>query len=262
VLRKREDGYHDINTVFYRLHCPSDTITVSPSDRYELKVVNADLPADSSNLITKAFEKCAAVSQTSLPNIRVELQKCVPYGAGLGGGSANAAKAIEIFSETVSRLSNEQKCLIASELGADVAFFLQSASAAIASGKGDILTPVSLVLPYYFLIVKPKGISISTAEAYRRISIPKREPTDLARIIESPLPLWKNSIVNDFEAVAFAMYPELSDLKQRLYESGAGFALMSGSGSAFFGVYLEEGIAEKALRKFEADPKVEVFLST
>ena len=262
ILRKREDGYHDINTVFYRLNSPYDTILVSESEEYELTISDRSIASDSSNLITKAFSAVAELKGISLPKLKIELEKVVPHGAGLGGGSANAAVAIKIFSDMVSELTESQKFRVASFLGADVAFFLKPSRLALASGKGEILTPSTVSLPYTFLVVKYKEISIPTAEAYRNLSLKNRDtPTDLLSALTSPIGQWKDKIVNDFEPYAFRQYPELSALKQQLYTSGAEFALMSGSGSALFGVYSNNKTAEEAFESLKADRRLQVFIT-
>ncbi|HYM20517.1 MAG TPA: 4-(cytidine 5'-diphospho)-2-C-methyl-D-erythritol kinase [Candidatus Kapabacteria bacterium] len=262
ILRKRPDGYHDINTLFYRLDGISDSLIVSGSAKYELEVRGLNVPADSNNLVTKAIEACARFAHIDVPKLRIVLEKKIPAGAGLGGGSANAAKAIEIFSASANPLSEEEKFCIARSLGADVPFFLMAGKSAVASGIGDILTPVSIILPYTFLIVKPRTISISTTEAYSKLEIPIRdEPTDFALAAERPLPQWRNHIVNDFESVAFKMAPSLRVLKGSLYDHGANFALMSGSGSAFLAVFAKREVADQASDYFTADTTLEVFLS-
>lgn len=262
VLRKRDDGYHDINTLFFQLNKPYDVLTVTASDSYELVVCDPTIPSDSSNLISKAIQRCSEVTGTSLPKVRIGLQKNVPHGAGLGGGSANAATAIEIFSELVVELSPQVQLEIARSLGADVPFFLQAFyNAAVASGKGDILEPVAIELNYPIVVVKPRDISIPTAEAYKALQLTGREPTDFLAAIDQPLSCWRSIITNDFEKVAFEKFPALKYLKHQLYNTGAGFALMSGSGSSLFGVYPDSKTAEKAIEEFQKDQSLQAFLA-
>ncbi|HET9136708.1 MAG TPA: 4-(cytidine 5'-diphospho)-2-C-methyl-D-erythritol kinase [Candidatus Kapabacteria bacterium] len=261
VLRKREDGYHDINTLFFQLDNPYDVFTVTESDAYELVISGSSIASDSSNLVTKAFQRCSDAAGVPLPNLKIELQKQVPHGAGLGGGSADAAKAIEIFSELVGDLEPIEQMKIASSLGADVPFFLLNHNAAVAFGIGDVLDPVFLDIRYPIVIVKPSNIIIPTSAAYSAIRLEDKAPTDFLAVIDQPLTSWSKTITNDFEAVAFDMHPKLEALKHGLYDSGAGFALMSGSGSAFFGVYENSETAEKAIENFQKDEDLQVFLA-
>jgi 4-diphosphocytidyl-2-C-methyl-D-erythritol kinase len=261
VLGKRADGYHDLNTLFFRLDNPFDVFTVTRSDAYELVISGSSIASDSSNLVTKAFQRCSDFAGIGLPKVKIELQKRVPHGAGLGGGSADAAKAIEIFSELVVELAPEVKMQIASSLGADVPFFLLSGNAAVASGKGDVLEPAAIDSKYPIVIVKPTDISIPTADAYKALQLTDRTPTNFIEAISAPLSTWRDTITNDFEAAAFEWHPMLKQLKQQLYESRAEFALMSGSGSSLFGVYTDSEIVEKAVKEFQKDKLLEVFLA-
>jgi 4-diphosphocytidyl-2-C-methyl-D-erythritol kinase len=261
VLGKRADGYHDLNTLFFRLDNPFDVFTVTRSDAYELVISGSSIASDSSNLVTKAFQRCSDFAGIGLPKVKIELQKRVPHGAGLGGGSADAAKAIEIFSELVVELAPEVKMQIASSLGADVPFFLLSGNAAVASGKGDVLEPAAIDSKYPIVIVKPTDISIPTADAYKALQLTDRTPTNFIEAISAPLSTWRDTITNDFEAAAFEWHPMLKQLKQQLYDNRAEFALMSGSGSSLFGVYTDSEIAEKAVEEFQKDKLLEVFLA-
>jgi 4-diphosphocytidyl-2-C-methyl-D-erythritol kinase len=261
VLGKRADGYHDLNTLFFRLDNPFDVFTVTRSDAYELVISGSSIASDSSNLVTKAFQRCSDFAGIGLPKVKIELQKRVPHGAGLGGGSADAAKAIEIFSELVVELAPEVKMQIASSLGADVSFFLLSWNAAVASGKGDVLEPAAIDSKYPIVIVKPTDISIPTADAYKALQLTDRTPTNFIEAISAPLSTWRDTITNDFEAAAFEWHPMLKQLKQQLYDNRAEFALMSGSGSSLFGVYTDSEIAEKAVKEFQKDKLLEVFLA-
>jgi 4-diphosphocytidyl-2-C-methyl-D-erythritol kinase len=261
VLGKRADGYHDLNTLFFRLDNPFDVFTVTRSDAYELVISGSSIASDSSNLVTKAFQRCSDFAGIGLPKVKIELQKRVPHGAGLGGGSADAAKAIEIFSELVVELAPEVKMQIASSLGADVPFFLLSGNAAVASGKGDVLEPAAIDSKYPIVIVKPTDISIPTADAYKALQLTDRTPTNFIEAISAPLSTWRDTITNDFEAAAFEWHPMLKQLKQQLYDNRAEFALMSGSGSSLFGVYTDSEIVEKAVKEFQKDKLLEVFLA-
>ncbi len=261
VLSKREDGYHNINTIFYRLDSPSDILKVSSSDGFHLSVNDTSIPTNSSNLITRVIERCSQLKDIPLPGIEITLEKNVPIGAGLGGGSADAAMAIEIFADLVSPLTSKEKFEIARSIGADVPFFLMNSYTAVASGIGDILTPIDFRSSLPIVVVKPKDIVISTFEAYKRLALQTRIATDLALAIRLPIEQWQYTIFNDFESIAFEMQPSLHQIKHDLYASGASFALMSGSGSAFFGIYSSQEKARKAFEQFGKDSALHSFIN-
>ncbi len=262
VLSKREDGFHNINTVFYRLDSPSDILRVSRSDSFQLSVNDSAIATDSSNLITRAIQRCSQLKNIPLPGLEITLEKNVPFGAGLGGGSADAAIAIEIFSDWVSPLTSKEKFEIARSIGADVPFFLMHSYAAVASGIGDVLTPIDFRLDFSIVVVKPKDIVIPTVEAYNRLALqPTRIPTDLASAIRLPIEEWRGTIFNDFESVAFEMQPTLQKIKEDIYTSRASFALMSGSGSAFFGIYSSQEKARKAFEQFRQNNSLHSFFN-
>jgi 4-diphosphocytidyl-2-C-methyl-D-erythritol kinase len=264
VLSKRDDGYHNINTVFYKLSEPQDELLIEEASEFLFTCDNSEIPT-SDNVIIKALKLCSESSGLSLPKLHIHLSKKIPRAAGLGGGSANAATAIKIYSELCKRISEEKMFAIGRKLGADVPFFLFHSDAAVASEIGDKLRPITFELPWPILIIKLRDTYISTAKAYEMLWLKKRdEPSDFNKIfsLHKEPRLWREVITNDFEEPAFALYPILFSLKRSLYESGAEFALMSGSGSAFYGIYTDQqkaGLArEKLLMEYrEAD----VFLS-
>ena len=265
ILSKRDDGYHNINTVFYKLHEPHDELVVEEAESFRFTTIGHNIPNDDNNIVVKAINLCAETAKVALPKLHIHLRKQIPSGAGLGGGSANAATAINIFSELHQRLSQEEKKQIAKKLGADVPFFLEKSEALSAVGIGEILSPVQLHISHPILIVKLKDAFISTVKAYSMLRIKNREKqTDYGEVFRNmPEPSgWRDHIVNDFEEVAFAMHPVLFSLKQGLYKSGAEFALMSGSGSALFAIYADKVTAQSAHEKLLRDyPDSTVFLS-
>ncbi len=262
VLSKRKDGYHNINTLFYRLDSPSDILRVSVSNTFQLSVNDLSVANDSSNLIVKAIERCSQLKAIALPGIEISLEKYVPIGAGLGGGSADAATAIEIFSDWVSPLTPKEKFEIARSIGADVPFFLMHSYAALASGIGDVLIPIDFKLNYPMVLLKPKTLSIPTDKAYQMIELSnEKKATDLYMATQLPIEEWDGLIRNDFEEVAFTIEPSLAHIKERLISSGATFSLMSGSGSAFFGIYQTLEQATKAYEMFRAETTLEVFIN-
>ncbi|MDP4219370.1 MAG: 4-(cytidine 5'-diphospho)-2-C-methyl-D-erythritol kinase [Bacteroidota bacterium] len=265
VLSKRDDGYHNINTVFYKLNEPHDEITVQESEFFRFTSLGHDVPSDENNIVVKAIALCSEFAGVELPQLHLYLGKHIPSGAGLGGGSANAATAIRIFSERCKSLTQKQMLEIGRKLGADVPFFLFNSQAAVARGIGDKLLPITFHMAFPILIIKLKDVFISTAKAYSMLRIKDRNvPTDFTVVLtKAPDPRsWRDIIVNDFEEVAFALHPNLFSLKERLYESGAEFAQMSGSGSAFFGIFKDRHAAGAAHEKLLSDyPGSSVFLS-
>jgi 4-diphosphocytidyl-2-C-methyl-D-erythritol kinase len=238
VIRRRDDGYHDLNTLFYRLDTPNDTLEVSDGQSFNLSISDNVLPADSKNLIVRAIHLAAQMDERDMPNLHIHLEKKLPMGAGIGGGSGNAATALNIYSDHVRELSPKEKMSYAKWLGADVSFFTSGMRAAIGSGIGDELREIDFEIKNIILLAKLKDISIPTADAYANVILNEnRTPTDIASVVTKPLSEWKNHLVNDFEPYAFEQYPDLAEVKQMMYDSGARFSMMSGSGSLIYGIF-------------------------
>ncbi|MBS1912203.1 MAG: 4-(cytidine 5'-diphospho)-2-C-methyl-D-erythritol kinase [Bacteroidetes bacterium] len=256
VIRRRPDGYHDINTVFATVDV-CDRISLRPrlDGEITLRVSgNPELESGASNLCVRA----AAALRQRLGNPRlgvdIVLEKHIPMGAGLGGGSSDAAAVLRGASELwgARELENGDLEEIGLQLGSDVPFFI-SGGIAHARGRGERLRPVAIALPYVALLVNP-GIHISTPWAYARIArTGERAETDLVSLLErsaaDPSVLSKE-LGNDFEPAAFETYPLLGAIKEALYRAGAQVALMSGSGATMFGLFGTLGQAQVAARSF------------
>ena len=198
------------------------------------------------DLCAKAYFLLA--NDFQLPPVKIFLEKKAPVGAGLGGGSADAAFTLKAINELCSLgLSNESLAEYASRLGSDCAFFVWNRPM-IGTGRGEILEPFDVDLSGYEVkVLVPEGISVSTAEAYRGI-VPRVAavagavvpPSNLTSVLRRPVEEWKGLVVNDFEATVFKAHPERAAIKQSLYDSGAVYAAMSGSGSAMFGIYKKQ----------------------
>jgi 4-diphosphocytidyl-2-C-methyl-D-erythritol kinase len=237
ILRKRSDNYHDIETVFYPVKW-TDILEIVPSDN--LKLTLSGLVIDGSqenNLCIKAFHLLK--KDFNIPNVHIHLHKIVPMGAGLGGGSSDAAfTLIELNSIFNLQLSKEQLLNYASQLGSDCAFFIHN-SASLAVGRGTEITPIALDLSgLYIVIIYPK-IHISTQQAYSRTT-PLERNSSLAEMVDLPIGEWKNKVENDFEKSVFALYPEIEALKDEFYKKGAVYSSLSGSGSAVFGIFKDK----------------------
>lgn len=239
VTEKREDGFHNLETVFYPLGL-SDILEVKKLEGeqegkcyFENTGIIVDCPAEK-NLVLKAYHLLA--NDFRLPAMKVHLRKIVPFGAGLGGGSSDAAFMLKAINEGCGLgLSDNRLIEYASQLGSDCAFFILNRPA-FASGKGEQLEEITLSLDDYRLVLVKPDCGVSTAEAYRGI-VPKQPEFDLRKIGTLPVPEWKQMVKNDFEEVVFARYPEIGRLKKHLYGQGAVYAAMTGSGSAVFGLF-------------------------
>jgi 4-diphosphocytidyl-2-C-methyl-D-erythritol kinase len=250
ILRKRTDGYHDIETLFHRIDL-FDEILLEPSDRITLSVPESNLPVDERNLCVRAAVGMQRIGAHP-EGVRMTLKKRIPVGAGLGGGSSDAASTIrgletfwDLHPDHSSRLD------LARQLGADVPYFLQQGSA-YATGTGDRLTYIDLTLPYAILLVYP-GIHVRTAWAYTHCSpVDRRSSVPLHTIWDEEIgrpEILRAQVENDFEPVVFAAYPEIGRLRDDLLTSGALFAQLSGSGSSVYGLFATTAEAEKAARK-------------
>lgn len=237
VLTRRDDGFHDISTVMMPVSGLCDVLEIVPSDECGLRFTQsggAAGPADE-NLCVRAWNLMAA-RYPALKGARIHLHKIVPTGAGLGGGSSNAAFTIKGLNK-IFRLGLDERELesLAADLGSDTAFFIRNETR-LASGRGEILEPCALNISGLRLVIVKPEISVSTAEAYAGI-IPHIPATPLAERVSANIREWKGSITNAFEPHIFAKYPEIGRIKQRMYDAGAVYASMSGSGSAVYGLF-------------------------
>lgn len=246
IVSKRSDGYHNLETVFYPIPL-CDALEVKRMDddfisetACDLKITgNAIECSEADNLVVKAYHLLA--QEYSLPRIHIHLYKNIPSQAGLGGGSSDAAYMIRLLDERFRlNLGLAEMERLAARLGADCPFFI-TASPVFATGIGDILEPIAkdedFLHGYHILIVKP-DIAVSTQEAFRNISVstPKKS---IKEIVRQPIETWKNELVNDFELTVFGVHQEIGAIKQKLYDVGAVYAQMSGTGSAVYGLFAE-----------------------
>jgi len=267
VLRRREDGFHELETLFVPYFGFSDTLEIIKGDewsetsaslfeRYSEAQISQAISPDGSLMITlaraegvdwdplkdltaKAYALLAADFQ--LPPMKIFLEKTSPVGAGLGGGSSDAAFALRMISELAGLgLDEGQLASYASRLGSDCAFFIYNRPM-IGRGRGEVLSPYPLDLSGYEIkVTVPQGVAVSTAEAYRGITPREVREDDALPLLDAlalALDQWEGALVNDFESTVFAAHPQIASLKESLYASGAVYASMSGSGSAVFGIY-------------------------
>jgi 4-diphosphocytidyl-2-C-methyl-D-erythritol kinase len=240
VLEKRADGFHNIETIFYPVKL-SDVLEIVPAVDGLFSFESTGLPvpgAKEDNLCLRAFSLLSA--DFHLPPVKIHLHKVIPVGGGLGGGSSDGAHTIRLLDNLfLLGLSDAQMMLYAGNLGSDCAFFILN-QPVFAVNKGDVFEPLGLDLSDYRIEIVSPGIHVSTAEAYAMIDLRgeslKTGPS-LKELISLPVKEWKNFLVNDFEKPVFDKYPELESLKQDLYEKGAIYASMTGSGSSIFGIF-------------------------
>ncbi len=236
VLEKRADGYHNIETVFLRIGW-HDELRFRPSNRLEMTCSDPELPVDERNLCIQAAK--VVLGGVDL-GVHIHLQKAIPFGAGLGGGSSDAAATLLVCNELWNRgLSSADLAALGAELGSDVPFFLGSA-VALGRGRGEMLEalPVPNALIDRFLAVIVPNTKISTSEAYSEVHPTAESRIDLKELIlEGELSDWRRHLVNDFESGILGGYSEIREVKEHLYASGASYASLSGSGSAVFGVF-------------------------
>ncbi len=265
VLARRADGYHDLDTVFVAIGW-HDTLAADPAPDLRLAVTGAadlaaDLAASGDNLVLRAARALAAHTGTSA-GASLHLGKAIPHGAGLGGGSSDAAAALVLLARLWDLdVPTREMHALARTLGADVPFFLDPRPMR-ATGIGDVLAPLvgaddgdddaPYRLPYPLVVVVPEGVRVSTAEAYRLVTPAavgadgKARVNPAAVVATNDLDRWRRELVNDFEAPVVAAHPPLAALRAALVDAGAAYVSMSGSGSAFFGVFEDDTLAVAA----------------
>jgi 4-diphosphocytidyl-2-C-methyl-D-erythritol kinase len=253
IINKREDGFHNLETVFYPIPL-ADTLELIDNKNNAFNDVtftsyglNIDGSLDS-NLVVKAYRLLA--NDFKLKAVDFYLLKNIPMGAGLGGGSSNAAFALKLLNDSFGlNLSNKQLENYAAMLGSDCAFFIEN-KPSYATGRGEILEPINIDLSgYFFVLVKP-NIHVSTADAFSNVYKRGESLVSLKELINNPIEKWNGLIENDFEKSVFKSHPRIGLIKNELYANGAIYASMSGSGASVFGLFKTE-IDLKAL--FEND---------
>jgi len=235
VIDKREDGYHNLETVFYPLNF-SDALEILPTqDNNEFAVTGLPLINNQNNLCVKAYDLIKK-DFPELPFIRMHLHKVIPVGAGLGGGSADAAFTLQILNQKFSlRLSGDQLKNYALRLGSDCPFFLFN-KPSFATGRGEQLEPVNLNLSQYKIMLVNPGIHIDTSWAFLNVE-PVSPKKSVKEIITQSVETWKQQLINHFETPVFKTYPEIKRIKEILYGKGALYASLTGSGSTVYGIF-------------------------
>lgn len=239
IVEKRPDGYHNLETIFYPINL-QDALEVTRRENndkeYTLHISGSPLEGEpEDNLVVKAYKLLKKDYPGLLP-VDIHMYKHIPAGAGLGGGSSDAACMIKLLNDKFSLgLSTERMEVYAVKLGADCAFFIRN-KPVFATGIGNLFEPVELSLKGYHIILIKPDIFVSTRDAFAEIK-PVRPAVSLKEIVKQPMETWKHSMKNDFEDSVFKKFPEIAAIKDELYDLGAVYAAMSGSGSSVYGIF-------------------------
>ena len=249
IIEKRPDGYHNLETIFFPINL-QDALEVTRQEgnnkEYTLRISGMTLDGDpEENLVVRAY-KLLKNDHPQIQPIDIHMYKHIPAGAGLGGGSSDAAHMIKLLNEKFALgLGAGQMEKYATQLGADCAFFIKN-QPVFASGIGEIFEPIELSLKGYHIVLVKPDIFVSTRDAFSQIK-PERPAVSLKEILKQPIESWKGSMKNDFESSVSQKYPEIAAIKDELYDLGAVYASMSGSGSAVYGIFREpiENVEDK-----------------
>lgn len=238
IVEKRPDGYHNLETIFYPIPL-QDALEITPWEgserKYKLAQSGIQIAGDDeNNLVVKAYKLLDNLY--NLPPIEINLLKHIPSGAGLGGGSADAAFMLCMLNQHFQlNIPNEQLEVYAAQLGADCAFFVEN-KPTFAEGIGNIFSPIELSLKGYKLLLVKPDIFVSTRDAFAQIK-PKRPSISLKEVAKMPVEAWETYMLNDFEESVFPQFPAIANIKAKLYDMGAIYASMSGSGSSVFALF-------------------------
>ncbi|WP_303207614.1 4-(cytidine 5'-diphospho)-2-C-methyl-D-erythritol kinase [Bacteroides oleiciplenus] len=241
IVEKRSDGYHNLETIFYPVPI-EDALEVNilneSYEKFRLHQAGLEIEGEAeNNLVVKAYKLLDA--EFNLPPVDIHLFKHIPSGAGLGGGSSDAAYMLKLLNEKFNlELTNETLEEYAARLGADCAFFIRN-TPTYAEGIGNIFSPISLSLKGYQIVLVKPDIFVSTREAFAQIK-PHRQTVPLKEVIKYPMEEWRELMVNDFEESVFPQFPGIKEIKEKLYKQGAIYAAMTGSGSSVFGLFKPE----------------------
>ncbi len=251
ISGRRCDGYHDIETVFYPLPL-SDALEMVP----KVKGIKKDILTltgmrlqgkKGENLVLRAVKKLRETFP--VPYLKIHLHKAIPSGAGLGGGSSDAGFVLSAINRLFGfACSRDELMRMAGELGSDCPFFIEC-KPSLATGRGELIKPVENVLDGYTLLLINPGINISTKEAYENCK-PGKPGISPGKVITMPVPEWKELLVNDFERTVFRKHPVIASFKDKLYQAGAVYSSMSGSGSSVYGIFTGEPVVPDEMKKF------------
>jgi len=238
ITEKRDDGYHNLETVFYPVKKIKDALEIVPSQSETNVHIHGLSVAGNKeeNLVWKAFQLLKEKFPGKIPSLNIHLLKAIPTGAGLGGGSADGAFMLRLLNDYCNlKLTAGELATLSLKLGSDCPFFIYN-SPQFAMGRGERMQPHIIDLSSFEIKLITPGIHVSTQKAFRMIT-PRPAQYDLRKLNTADIENWKEYVINDFEKPVFHLHPELQELKQKLYDEGALYASMSGSGSAVYGIY-------------------------
>ena len=239
IVAKRADGFHELESIFYPVALQDILEIVHSNDRstpIQFSHTGLPIPGDASNnLCIKAYHLLKK-DFPNIPSVKIHLHKHIPMGAGLGGGSSDGTSVLKLLNQQFNLgLNNTQLVDYAAQLGSDCAFFVYD-NACHATGRGEILKPFDCDLSNYLLVLIHPGIHVSTAWAFSQLT-PHAKEKSIAKIVAQPIETWKQELINDFENPIINAHPTIGEIKNSLYENGAVYASMSGSGSSVFGIF-------------------------
>jgi 4-diphosphocytidyl-2-C-methyl-D-erythritol kinase len=244
ILQKRADGFHDLETVFFPIPL-KDALEIiqDPSPTSDIQFTVSGLEVDTApadNICVKAYWLLKK-RFPNLPAVKMHLHKVIPMGAGLGGGSSDGAFALALLNKKFNLgLTEDELIGCALQLGSDCPFFIKN-KPCYATGRGEKMEPVQLDMSRYNILLVNPGIHVSTGEAFSRIT-PNNERTSIRELVKSPVEKWKDLLKNDFETSVFKAHPEIGQIKNTLYQHGAVYASMSGSGSSVYAFFEKEAL--------------------
>ena len=259
VLRKRADGYHELETIFYPVPW-TDALEIIEADSFSFSSDGLRIPGDrDDNICIKAYQLLK--KDFDIAAVKMHLKKAIPIGAGLGGGSADGTFTLKLLNDFFSlELSNDQLRGYATKLGADCAFFVDN-KATLATGIGDSFESVDLDLTGKKIIVIFPKTAINTSWAYAQLKLKEESRPSLSDVISEPIETWKETLTNDFESEVVKVIPTVKKIKTGFYESGALYASMSGSGSSIYGIFNEDADVDAIAEQFSA-PNYQMFSGT
>jgi len=243
ITSKRSDGYHELVSCFYPVAW-EEALEIIPASSFSFSSSGLTIPGESgTNLVVKAYELMK--KNHNIPTSAIHLHKAIPMGAGLGGGSADAAVTLLLLNQLYNlSLSKDELMRLCAQLGSDCTFFIHN-TPCMATSRGEVLAPVTLSLKGYQILLVHPGIHISTQQAYAGVK-PQPLNFNVEELLKEKPSSWKNKLSNQFEEHLFVQFPEVAQIKEKLYSLGADYASMSGSGSAVYGIFKAEAKIEEA----------------
>lgn len=248
IISKRDDGFHNIETVFYPVPVYDILEIVPAGNETKINITGIDIPGDKKeNLVYKAWKLLK--QNYNIPNVKINLHKNIPAGSGMGAGSSDASHCLlNLNKQFELNISTDDLQKMSLQLGSDCPFFIFN-KPAVATGRGEVLTPLDKVIENKYLLIVFPGINISTKDAFKNI-LPAKRNKNLYELLNNNISTWHKNIGNDFEKYVFTIFPEIKNIKEKLIKSGAEFSLMTGSGSSVYAIFNRKPDKE-SLKQFD-----------